>query len=182
MQWKLDDPTRETARRDRIVSAWLPVAWSNDFAGATVGLRNRSNYLGRYDRGLMIGSVAAGSDATGRFGFYSRWSNPIGHLVPRTETSVAAWAVEGRAGVQLSVDRSLRQHLGFGPDPHAGFDALWMATTNLGYVDRREWDDAGTVEAGPWVSTAFRRGGALVRTWRRVGQPLRRRGVRSLRR
>ena len=163
VQWKLDDPTRETARRDRIVSAWLPVAWSNDFAGATVGLRNRSNYLGRYDRGLMIGSVAAGSDATGRFGFYSRWSNPIGHLVPRTETSVAAWAVEGRAGVQLSVDRSLRQHLGFGPDPHAGFDALWMATTNLGYVDRREWDDAGTVEAGPWVSTAFRRGGALVR-------------------
>src|SRR4029077_20628761 len=33
----------------------------------------------------------------------------------------------------------------------------------LGYVDRRLWDDAGTVEAGPWGSTAFHRGGALVR-------------------
>jgi len=160
---KLDDPTRETARRDRTVSAWLPVAWSNDFGGVTLGLRNRSNYIGRYDRGFTLGSVAAGSGATDRFGFYSRWSNPIGHLMPRTETSVAAWAVEGRAGVQLSVDRSLRQHLAFGPDPHVGFDALWMATTNLGYVDRRQWDDAGTVEGGPWVSTSFRQGGAQVR-------------------
>jgi hypothetical protein len=160
---RLDDPTRETARRDRLVSAWLPVAWSNDFGGVTLGVRNRVNYLGRYDRSFGIVSAAAGSGASDRFGAYLRWSNPIRHVVPRTETSLAAWAVEGRAGVQLSADRALRQHLGFGADPHAGFDALWMATTNLGYLDRRQWDDAGTVEAGPWVSTAVQRGGALVR-------------------
>jgi Peptidase family M1 domain len=163
VELRLDDPSRETARRDRLVSAWLPVAWSNDFGGTTLGLRNRSNYLGRYDRGLLIASVAAGRDAPDRFGFYGRWANPIRHFFPRTETSVAAWAVEGRAGVQLSMDHSLRQHLVYGPDPHVGFDALWMATTNLGYVDRRQWDDAGTVEGGPWISTSFRHGGALVR-------------------
>jgi hypothetical protein len=33
-----------------------------------------------------------------------------------------------------------------------------MATTDLGYLDRRQWDDAGTIEAGPWISTAIRRG------------------------
>src|SRR5712692_9301066 len=43
---RVDDPTRETARRDRLVSAWLPVAWSNDFGGVTLGVRQRTNYLG----------------------------------------------------------------------------------------------------------------------------------------
>ena len=160
---RLDDPTRETARRDRLVSAWLPVAWSNDFGGVTLALRNRSNYLGRYDRGLMLASVATEGSATDRFGVYGRWSNPIRHLMPRTETSVAAWRVEGRSGIALSLDRALRPHLGFGADPHAGVDAVWMATTNVSYLDRRLWDDGGTVEAGPWVSTTFNRGGALVR-------------------
>jgi peptidase M1-like protein len=163
VQLKLDDPTRETARRDRMVSAWLPVGWSNDVGGVTLGVRNRSNYLGSYNRGLVVASVAAGSDATNRFGFYGRWSNPIGHLMPRTEASVAAWSVEGRAGVALSLDRSLRRHLGFGADPHVGFDALWMATTDVAYLDRRLWDDAGTVEGGPWVSTSVWHEATLVR-------------------
>jgi peptidase M1-like protein len=163
---RVDDPTRETARRDKLVSAWLPLAWSNDFGGVTVALRNRTNYLGRYDKGLHLESVSTGAGATNRFGFYGRWSNPIRHLRPRTETSLAAWYVEGRGGVAFSVDRALREHLGFGADPHVGFDALWATTTNLGYVDRRLWEDAGTVEAGPWVSTTARRGpggAALVR-------------------
>src|SRR3989442_1895005 len=160
---RLDDPTREQARRDRLVSAWLPVSWSSDFGGVTLAVRNRTNYLDRYNRGLSIASVATGNGASQRFGFYGRWSNPIRHLMPRTETGVAAWAVEGRAGVALSMDRALREHLGFGADPHLGFDALWMATTNLGYLDRRLWEDAGTIEAGPWTSTTVQRGAVLVR-------------------
>ena len=161
--YRLDDPTREAVRRDKLVSAWMPVVWSNDFGGVTLGVRNRTNYLGRYDRGLVLGSVGTASDAENRFGFYGRWSNPIAHLTPRTTTSVAGWYVEGRAGVLLSMDRALRQHLGFGADPHAGFDALWMATTNLGYLDRRLWDDAGTVEGGPWIATTVQQGSAVVR-------------------
>src|SRR5207253_2540465 len=96
---RLDDPTRERARRDKLVSAWLPVAWSSDFGGVTLAVRNRTNYLDRYNRGLSIASVATGNGASQRFGFYGRWSNPIRHLMPRTETGVAAWAVEGRARV-----------------------------------------------------------------------------------
>ena len=161
---RVDDPTRETARRDKLVTALLPVGWSNDFGGVTLALRTRTNYLGRYQRALSLASVATqGGGGRDRFGFYGRWANPIRHVVPRTETSFAAWAVEGRGGVALSVDRALREHLGFGADPHVGFNALWMATTNLGYLDRRLWDDGGTVEAGPWVSTTVQRGAALLR-------------------
>jgi hypothetical protein len=160
---RIDDPTRETARRDRVVRAWLPVAWHNDHGGVTLGLRERSNYLGAYNRSLFVGTVATRSDATRRFGDYVRFANPIGHLTPRTRTSFAAWAVEGRAGAALSVDRSLRRTLVSAADPHVGFDALWMATTDLAYLDRRLWDDAGTVEAGPWVATTVARGDAVLR-------------------
>jgi hypothetical protein len=160
---RLDDPTRDVARRDRAVLAWLPVAWANDHGGLTLALRERENYLGRFNRNLMLSSVAVRGDATHRFGFYAQFRNPVSRPLPRTETSMAAWAIEGRAGAAFSMDRSLRRHLTYGPDPHAGFDAIWMATTDLGYVDRGLWEDAGTIEAGPWVSTTVRSGRAVFR-------------------
>jgi hypothetical protein len=40
---------------------------------------------------------------------------------------------------------------------------MWMAVSDLGYVDRRLWDNAGTIEAGPWVSVTNRSGD---RVWR----------------
>ncbi|HYT99673.1 MAG TPA: M1 family metallopeptidase [Gemmatimonadales bacterium] len=160
---RIDNPFQETVRRDVGVRGLLPVVWANDFGGVTVGLRERANYLGRYDRGLVLGTVATRPGASQALGLYGRWSNPIGGLTPRTTTSLAAWLTEGRAGAAIAVDRSLRQHLGFGADPHVGFDAQWMATTDLGYLDRRLWDDAGTIEAGPWVATTARRGAAVLR-------------------
>jgi len=160
---RIDNPFQETVRRDGGVRGLLPVVWSNDFGGVTVGLRERANYLGRYDRGLVLGTVATRPGASQALGVYGRWSNPVGGLTPRTTTSLAAWLTEGRAGAAIRADRSLRQHLGFGADPHVGFDAMWMATTDLGYLDRRLWDDAGTIEAGPWVATTARRGAAVLR-------------------
>jgi hypothetical protein len=157
-EWRVDDPTRETARRDRLVSALLPVAWSNDYGGVTLALRQRSNYLGRFERGFSLASLGLDGDATHRKGVYLRIENPVRAAQRRTESSIAGWSVEGRAGIAISVDRSLRRHVSFGPDPHAGFDAIWMATTDLGYLDRDHWDDAGTIEAGPWVSTTWERG------------------------
>ncbi len=160
---RLDDPTHETVRRDKLVTALLPVAWSNDYGGLTVGLRTRQNYLGRFEQNLGLGTVATDGGATHRSGFYVRLANPVAHPVPRTETSVSAWSVEGRTGAALHADRSLRRSFVQRSDPHAGFDALWMATTDIGYVDRRLWDDAGTFEAGPWVATAIVRDSAVWR-------------------
>src|SRR5205809_2803788 len=163
---RLDNPTRETVRRDKLVTAILPVAWFNDYGGLTVGLRTRQNHLGRFEQNLGLGSVATDGEATHRGGFYFRWAHPIAHPVPRTTTSVAAWSVEGRTGAALHADRALRRTFVQRSDPHAGVDVLWMATTDLGYLDRRLWDDAGTFEAGPWVATTTPAGGAL---WRAAG-------------
>jgi hypothetical protein len=160
---KLDNPTREESRRDRTVTGLLPVVWYNDFGGWTVGLRARSNYLGRFEKNLTVYSVGLDPDAKHREGFYFRFGNPVNRPVPRTEASAAGWSVEGRSGIALKVDRSLNQHMGFGADRHAGFDATWMAVSDLGYVDRRVWDNAGTIEAGPWASITSRRGAKIWR-------------------
>ena len=162
---RLDDPTNETVRRDRLVSAWLPVAWSNDFSGVTVGLRERANYFGSYDRGVLFATAATRPGAAQRFGGYLRVTNPLGRAppTPHVRTTLALWDVEGRAGAALDVARSLRQHLTFGPDPRVGFGAVWMATTKLAYLDRRLWDDGGTVEGGPWAEVTSERGARVFR-------------------
>jgi hypothetical protein len=156
-----DDPADEMGRRDRVVTAILLAGWYNNYGGGTLALRARENYLDRYDQNLAILSVGLAQAATNRVGGYVRFANPASHPLPRTHSSIAAWQVEGRTGLAISVDRSLRRHLGFGTDPHVGFDAVWMATSDLGYLDRGRWDDAGTIEAGPWVRAIVRRGASL---------------------
>ncbi len=163
IEFRLDDPTRETVRRDRLVVAVLPLAWSNDYGGVTIGYRGRENYLGRFSKNTAIFSAGLARNATDRWGVYVRWANPVNHPMPRTDAYAAFWSVEGRTGVALHADRSLREHLTFGPDPHAGFDAIWMAVSDLGYVDRRLWDNAGTIEAGPWASLTSVNGDRVLR-------------------
>jgi len=158
---RLDNPTRNPSRRDRLVTSLLPLAWYNTYGGWSAALRSRSNYLGRFDQNTVFLSYATNRDATHRDGYSVSFRNPDSHPVPRTETSFGGWTMEGRAGAAFHVDRSLRQHLTFGDDQHAGFDAIWMAVSDLGYVDRNLWDDAGTIEAGPWWSVTARRGSAL---------------------
>jgi hypothetical protein len=159
---RLDDPTRETVRRDKLVSAWLPLAWSNDYGNLTLALRQRQNYLGRFERNLTVGSVALDRAATRRFGFYARLRDPVARAEPRTNVSIGLWSVEGRSGVAFEVDRSLRRTLVQTSDPHAGATLMWMATSDLGYVDRRLWEDGGTIEAGPWVATTVERGRSVI--------------------
>ncbi|HEY3220652.1 MAG TPA: M1 family metallopeptidase [Gemmatimonadales bacterium] len=165
---RFDNPTRTQSRRDRLVTALLPLAWYNDYGGFTGSVRSRSNYLGRFEKNRIAYSYGFDPDATHREGIYVRYGNPVTHPIPRSEAWVSGWSVEGRAGAAVHADRSLRRHLTFGDDIHAGFDAIWMAVTDLGYVDRRLWDDAGTIEAGPWVSITSRRGrgGLRDRVWR----------------
>jgi hypothetical protein len=135
------------------------VVWFIDFGGVSVGVRERTNYLGSYDRNLLLGSAGTRGDATHPFGGYFRVVNPMpGQPTPHVRSSFAAWYVEGRAGLAFDVDRSLRAHMGSRSDPHAGFGGEWMATTDMGYLDRRLWDDAGTVEVGPWFATTVQHG------------------------
>jgi Peptidase family M1 domain len=152
---RFDNPTRDVVRRDKVALGFMPVAWSNDVDGVTLGIRSRSNYLGRFERGLSIASQGLKGDQSDGRGFYFTFENPVGHPVPRTTTGIGAWTVEGRAGIRLWWDRSDRQRWVDRADPHTGFDALWMATTNKAFLDPGLWDDAGTVEAGPWMSSTW---------------------------
>ena len=167
---RLDYLKRIEPPRDRSVSSFLPAVWYNDFGGVTLGMRAREDYLGRFEKNVAVVSYALDPDFAGasdatqrRYGFYLRVGNPTGHLMPRTEASAAGWMLEGRVGIALHTDRSLRKHLTFGPGVHVGFDAIWMAVDDLGYVDRRLWDNAGTIEVGPWWSMTKLRGN---REWR----------------
>src|SRR2546421_2374215 len=73
--FRLDDPTRETARRDRLVHGWLPAAWAHTYGGFTVGLRERSNYLGRHDRSPLVAPLGPRPGATQRLGGHGRRGN-----------------------------------------------------------------------------------------------------------
>ena len=164
---RLDYSKRIEPPRDRTVTSFLPALWYNDFGGVTIGMRSRQNYLDRFDKNLLVMSYALDpnypANATERFGLYMRLGNPVSHPMARTEAWVAGWGVEGRIGAAIHTDRSLRKHLSFGPDVHVGVDAIWMAVRTLGYVDRRLWDNAGTIELGPWWSKTSVRGN---RVWR----------------
>jgi hypothetical protein len=169
---QFDNPTRTVSRRDALVHQLLPLAWYNNYGGWTAAVRGRSNYLGRFDQNLTLVSYAFGSppDAPGggpdplyRIGVYAQLRNPHQHPVPRTETSAAFWWVEGRAGVALRADRALNRRLGTPTDRRAGLDAIWMAVSELGYVDRALWDNAGTIEIEPWARVVHRKGSQVWR-------------------
>src|SRR2546428_2150233 len=97
-EFRIDDPTREPAERDRLVRAWVPVAWYNDPGGVTLGLRERSNYLGAYDRGLFFGTVATRPGATARFGGDGGVAGPHGPPTPRAPPPAAALGPAGGGG------------------------------------------------------------------------------------
>ena len=140
----------------------LPALWSNDYGGVTIGLRARPARSDDAERGLLVASAATRGSATSSISLYGRWNNAVTRGPRRVATSVAAWSVEGRTGASISVDRS-RQLDDLGADRHIGVVALWMATTNLGYVDTRLWDDAGSIEVGLWISTVVRHGETVLR-------------------
>jgi len=101
------------------------------------------------------------------------WSNDYGGVTLglRARTPHSGDAERGllvasaatRGGTTSTLDRSLRRPRGLGADRHVGVAARWMATTNLGYLDRRLWDDAGSLEIGPWISTTVRHGETVLR-------------------
>ncbi len=157
------DSVAQVTSRARPLRPLMPVLWSNDHGGVTLGLRARPMRNGDAERGLFVASGATRGGATSAVSLYGRWNNPPAPLGSRAATSVAVWSVEGRTGAAITLDRSSRRPDGVGADRHVGVAARWMATTNLGYLDRRLWDDAGSLEIGPWIRTAVRRGETVLR-------------------
>src|SRR5207249_4105460 len=90
-------PPRAPRRaQDRLQPPVMPVLWSNDYGGITVGVRARPACRDDAERGLFVASTATSSTATSSVSLYARWNNPLSGLWPRVATSVAAWSIEGR--------------------------------------------------------------------------------------
>lgn len=164
-----DDPTRTITRRDSLVQGFRPQVWYNDLGGLVVSLHSNQNYDGLFNRGSGELSRETRGDASHPWGFEFSLVNPTGLRSPRQTTTLSGWDVEGRAGALLRWDRTLikspfQPFSNPGSDPHAGFDVAWMSTTDVGYLDRRIWDDAGTLELGPWYSNVARHGRTLWTT------------------
>jgi hypothetical protein len=161
---RLDNPTRTVTMRDREVSGLLPVAWYNDHGGVMVGLHSRGNYLDSVRRALAVAAIPLGrlGDSDDELDYYNVYTRSS-FTMHRTTVTAATWYIEGRGGVALAVDRALKRRRTQPADPHAGFDALWMAVTELAYLDPAQWEKGGTIEAGPWIGTTVRRDST---TWR----------------
>ncbi|MFN0180152.1 MAG: M1 family metallopeptidase [Gemmatimonadales bacterium] len=147
--------------RDRWSDAWLPTAWYNDAGGLMVGLRRRTNYLGRFDQRVDEWSVATRrccGDGDQIRHFHFRLRNPRALYSPRLETSFEAYRVEGRQGVAAAVAKERKGHLGYGPRTVLGGSIRWLATYDRTYLDPALYENAGTVEGAVTIRSTEQRG------------------------
>ena len=88
----------EPAARNRKVISIAPTFWWNDASDATVGVRLRSNYMGRYDRTTLwlIRGVSGFEEATSAG---EPWKIPAApRLSPPVTTTRGTVRLEGREG------------------------------------------------------------------------------------
>lgn len=152
--------------RDREARELMPTAWYNDAGGVMLGLRLRSNYLGRFNQITYQRSVALRDFGDRPRRAMDNWvfglRNPLFLAVPRLQSAVSVFHIEGREGVSLGLERERRGHLGFGPRTTDGLSLRWLATYDGRYLEPGRYDNAGTVEAAWSIRSAERRGPWLV--------------------
>lgn len=135
--------------RDRLTMGFQPVAWYNDAGGLTLGIRSRSDYLGRFEQNswTVTGSTGVGVDEDTRDAdFWFRLRNPTFRRAPNVSQTLDVYNVEGRFGATAAVERTRRAHLTFGPAWTEGLALQWVQPDDFRYLDRGYYDDAGTVE------------------------------------
>jgi hypothetical protein len=136
-------------RRDRLTMGLQPVAWYNDAGGLTLGLRSRTDYLGRFEQNVALLTTGTGlgvDDDVRDVDLWLRTRNPVWLRAPNLSETFDAFRVEGRYGAALSVERSRRTHLTFGPIWTQRLAIQWVHPDDFRYLDRGYYDDVGTVE------------------------------------
>jgi hypothetical protein len=137
------------SRRDRLTVGFHPTVWYNDAGGVTLGIRSRSDYLGRFEQNqtLLTRSTGWGTDnGVKETDFFFRVRNPVDLRMPNVSQTLDAFNIEGRYGATLNLERSRRAHLNFGPTWTGSASLQWVATDDFRYLDRGLYDEASTVE------------------------------------
>jgi hypothetical protein len=140
--------SRHTAR-DRLTLGWAPGVWYNDGGGWTFGARLREDYLGRFELNEVAASLSTGLGVDeGRVNLDGRLRlrNPVALRAPGWSEELGVGREEGRASASLSVARRFRTGVSDSTLRSMGLAARWVSVTDPGFVDRRVYDDAGTLE------------------------------------
>lgn len=139
------------SQRDVMTLGIAPTAWYNQEGGWTLGLKGRSDYLGRFNLDEAYLNMSTGWSADPEPGKVDvnasiRLRNPTWLRHPGlTEWIGASW-VEGRAGAGMGVEKSLRRSLADSGVRTVGLSLEWLTVRTPGYVDSGFYSDAGTVE------------------------------------
>ena len=139
------------ARRDRLVSNWLPLVWWNDAGGVTVGFQQRTNYMGRYAQNALQLAYGTAQDWPDGFNGYLAIRNSSWAIAPRLRWSAEVFNLDGRLGVSLKFDRDISRHYSRGPRVSWSFSAAHLVVFDETYVDSRMWDAVYTVELTPAI-------------------------------
>ena len=158
MQRYFDTWFSSQASRDHLAVGIMPTLWYNDAGGVTLGIRTRTNYLGRFNTNSTSESCGLrhfGDKGSDTCGFSISLGNPTWWRIPNVSQRISAFRYEGRAGASVSMQRAKADHIGFGPTKTFGASVQWVATYDLAYLPSTLWDDGGSAEAAIWwgVST-----------------------------
>jgi hypothetical protein len=157
----LDTWFSEPEARDRVERGLMPLAWYNDAGGLTVGIRSRSNYLGRFnlDQFMLSYGTGAGSDfETRNVDFFLRVKNPTALRAPRQSQTFEAFKFEGRWGGLLGWSAWSQDHLTFGPRWTQALNLRLVNVHDTRFLDAGQWDDVGIVELTSETSVRARSG------------------------
>jgi hypothetical protein len=114
-----------------------------------VGVRSRTDYLGRFEQNQSLFSVSNGwgaDDGVKDTDFFLRRRNPVALRAPNQSQTLDVFNVEGRYGATARIDWTRREHLSFGPTWSRSISLQWVAPDDFRYLDRGYYDDVGTVE------------------------------------
>ncbi len=152
------------ASRDHLTVGIMPTLWYNDVGGATIGLRSRDDYLGRFEQNVVsefcgLRHFGSGGHDLDTCGLSVSLGNPTWWRMPNVSERLGAFRYEGRAGASVSLERVRAAHIGFGPTHTLGGSIQWLATYDMAYLPLTLWDDGGSAEAAIWWGVSDTRGG-----------------------
>ncbi len=149
-RWRFDTFFREPALRDRPVISLAPTVWYNDASGVVAGIRQRSNYLGRFDRATLWvrrgfeGDVPNPDDID----VHIKLENSRFLYRPRSTQSAEWWLAEGRIGLRVRWERERRSSWWSTDVMRTGWLGQWVVPRITDYLDPLLWEKAGTAEIG----------------------------------
>ncbi|HET7602540.1 MAG TPA: M1 family metallopeptidase [Gemmatimonadales bacterium] len=152
--------------RDQLAMSFAPTIWYNSVGGITLGLRERSNYLGRFvqnETQYSMGTGWANEDNLDQTDpdVAIRVRNPTWLRAPGLTLGAEGMHVEGRGAAKIGADWNLNRSLQSRTIHTVGLQAQWVGVTDPEYLEPGTYSDGGsgeleahagvTSQAGEWA-------------------------------